>query len=78
MNRYFEIIAARERKTPEEIEKAIQEALDAAWRSNEPQHIQARKKLLDSPTAPNPQDFIATVVKEVQKRGREEEKPGLL
>jgi predicted RNase H-like HicB family nuclease len=58
----IEIIAAREGKTPEEIEKAIQEALELTWASGDSNHIQARKKLLDSPTAPNPEDLIAIIV----------------
>lgn len=68
MNRYIQIIAAREGKKPEEIREAIQEALELAWSSDDSNHIQARKKLTDSPTAPNPEDFIAAVVEEVQKR----------
>ena len=64
----IEIIAAREGKKPEEIRKAIQEALELAWASGDSNHIQARKKLTDSPTAPNLEDFIAAVAKEVQKR----------
>lgn len=64
----IDIIAAREGKTPEEIRKAIQEALELAWASGDSNHIQARKKLTDSHTAPNPDEFIAAVVKEVQKR----------
>ena len=68
MNRYFEIIAAREGKTPEEIREAIQETLELAWASGDSNHIQARKKLTDSPTAPNPEDFIAAVIQEVQNR----------
>ena len=68
MNRYIQIIADREGETPEKIYEAIQEALDAAWRSNDPQHIQARKKLSDSPTAPNLDEFLAAAVKEVLNR----------
>lgn len=64
----IDIIAAQEGKTPEEIREAIQEALELAWTSGDSNHIQARKKLTDSPTAPNLEDFIAAVVKEVQKR----------
>jgi len=64
----IDIIAAREGKKPEEIREAIQEALELAWASGDSNHIQARKKLSDSPTAPNPEDFIAVVVKEVRKR----------
>jgi hypothetical protein len=43
-------------------------ALELAWASGDSEHIQARKKLTDSPTAPNLDDFIAAVAKEVQKR----------
>ena len=68
MNRYIQIIAAREGKSSEEILRDIQRALELAWSSDDPQHIQARKKLIDSPTAPNSKDFIAAVAKEVQKR----------
>jgi len=68
MNRYFEIIAAREGKTPEEIRKAIQEALDAAWSSNDLGHMRAQKNLTGSLRTPNLEDFIAAAVKEVQKR----------
>ena len=64
----IDIIAAREGKKPEEIREAIQEALELAWASGDSNHIQARKKLADSPTAPNLEEFIAAVVKEVQKR----------
>ncbi len=64
----IDIIAAREGKTPGEIREAIQEALEHAWASGDSNHIQARKKLTDSPTAPNLEDFIAAVAKEVQKR----------
>ena len=64
----IDIIAAREGKTPGEIREAIQEALELAWASGDSNHIQARKKLTDSPTAPNLEDFIAAVAKEVQKR----------
>jgi predicted RNase H-like HicB family nuclease len=64
----IEIIAAREGKTPEKIREAIQEALELAWASGDSNHIQARKTLTDSPTAPNPEDFIAAVAKEVQNR----------
>jgi hypothetical protein len=64
----IDIIAAREGKKPEEIREAIQEALQLAWASGDSNHIQAWKKLTDSPTAPNPEDFIAAIVKEVQKR----------
>ena len=64
----IDIIAAREGKKPEEIREAIQEALELAWASGDSKYIQARKKLTDSLTAPNPEDFIAAVVKEVQKR----------
>ena len=49
----IDIIAAREGKKPEEIREAIQEALELAWASGDSNHIQARKKLTDSPTAPN-------------------------
>lgn len=68
MNRYFEIIAAREGKTPEEIREAIQEALELAWATGDERHTQAQKKLAGSPTAPCAEEFIAAVVKEVQKR----------
>lgn len=68
MNRYFEIIAAREGKTPEEIEKDIQEALELAWASGDRNHIEAQKKLTGGDTAANLEEFIAAVVEEVQKR----------
>lgn len=68
MNRYFEIIATREGESPEEIREAIQAALELAWASGDSNHIQARKKLTGGNTAPNPEEFIAAVVKEVQKR----------
>ena len=68
MNRYVQIIAAREGKPSEEVLRDIQRALELAWSSDDPQHIQARKKLTGSPTAPNLEEFIAVVVKEVQKR----------
>mgnify|MGYP002508850094 CR=1 FL=1 len=64
----IEIIAAREGKKPEEIRQAIQKALELAWASDDSNHIQARKTLTDSPTAPNLEDFIAAIAKEVQKR----------
>jgi hypothetical protein len=64
----IDIIAAREGKNPEEIREAIQETLELAWASGDSNHIQARKKLSDSPTAPNLDEFIAAVVKEVQNR----------
>ena len=64
----IDIIAAREGKKPEEIREAIQEALELAWASGDSNHIHARKKLTDSPTAPNLEDFIAAVAKEAQKR----------
>ena len=64
----IEIIAAREGKKPEEIREAIQEALELAWASGDSNHIHARKKLSDSPTVPNLDEFFAAVVKEVQKR----------
>jgi hypothetical protein len=64
----IDIIAVREGKKPEEIREAIQEALELNWASSDSNHVQARKKLTDSPTATNPEDFIAAVVKEVQKR----------
>lgn len=64
----IDIIAAREGKKPEEIRQAIQKALELAWASDDRNHIQARKALTDSPTAPNLEDFIAAVAKEVQNR----------
>lgn len=64
----IDIIAAREGKKPEEIREAIQEALELAWTSGDSNHIHARKMLSDSSTAPNLEDFIAAVVKEVQNR----------
>ena len=68
MNPYIQVIADREGKTPEEIRNSIQKALELAWASKDPQHICARKKLTGSQVAPNPEDFIAAVVKEIQKR----------
>ena len=68
MNRYVQIIAAREGKTSEEVLRDIQRALELAWSSDDPQHRRAREKLIDSPTAPNPEAFIVAVAKEVQKR----------
>lgn len=67
MNRYNQIIDAREGKTPEESREAIQEALELAWSSGDSNHIQARKKLTDSPTAPKPEDFIAAVSERGEK-----------
>ena len=64
----IDIIAAREGKKPEEIREAIQEALELAWASGDSNHIQVRKTLIDSPTAPNLEDFIAAVANEVQNR----------
>ena len=68
MNRYVQIIAAREGKTSEEVLRDIQRTLELAWSSDDPQHRRAREKLSGSPTAPNLDDFIAAIAKEVQKR----------
>lgn len=62
MNPYIEAIAAREGKTPEEIYNAIQEAVDAAWASPDPQHRQAQKKLTGGSTAPSVDDLIGALV----------------
>ena len=68
MNHHIEAIAAREGKTPEEIKQAIQEAINAAWTSDTPQHRQAQKKLTSSLTAPTPDELIAAIIREVQRR----------
>lgn len=68
MNPYIKKIADRAGETPEKILQAIQEAIDAAWNSGNPQHHQAQKNLTGSPTAPNPEDLIAAIVNEVKNR----------
>ena len=62
MNPYIEAIAAREGKTPEEIYNAIQEAVDTAWASTDPQHRQAQKTLTGSHTAPTVDELIGALV----------------
>lgn len=62
MNPYIEAIAAREGKTPEEIYKAIQEAVDAAWASPDPQHRHAQKTLTGGHTAPTVDELIGALV----------------
>lgn len=68
MNHHIEAIAAREGKTPEEIKQAIQEAINAAWASDNLQHRQAQQKLTGSLTAPTPDELIAAIIREAQKR----------
>lgn len=64
----LEAIATKEGKSPQEIRNAIQEVINAAWTSNNPQHRQAQKKLTGSHTAPTPEELIAAIAREVQKR----------
>ena len=69
MNPYIEAIAAREGKTPEEIYSAIQEAVDAAWASDNPQHRHAQKTLTGGHTAPTADELIdALVIKALLRR----------
>ena len=62
MNPYIKAIAAREGKTPEEIYNAIQEAVDAAWASDNTQHRQAQKKITGGHTAPTVDELIGALV----------------
>ena len=64
----LEAIAAREGKTPEAIRQAIQEAINAAWASDNPEHRQAQQKLTGGQTAPTPEELIAAIIQEAQKR----------
>lgn len=66
----LEAIAAREGKPPEEIRQAIQEAINTAWASDNPQHRQAQKKLTGRQTAPTPEELIAAIIQEAQKKLR--------
>ena len=68
MNQYIKAIADREGETQEKIFHAIQEAINAAWNSDNPQHHQAQKNLTGSTTAPNPEELIAAIINEVKKR----------
>lgn len=68
MNKAIETIAAREGKTPEEIREAMQEALDAAWTSNDLGHMRAQKNLTGNLRTPNLEEFFAAILKEARNR----------
>ena len=68
MNHHIEAIAAREGKTSEEIKQAIQDAINAAWASDNLHHRQAQQKLTGSLTAPTPDQLITAIIREAQKR----------
>lgn len=58
----IEAIAAREGISAQEVLQEIQTAIDKAWESQDPELRSAQLGLTGRKHAPNPEEFIATIV----------------
>ncbi len=62
-------VARRAGKTPEEVKADIEEAIAAAWESDDPAVGEMQKKLFPN-GRPTPEEFIVTMSSSVQKKRR--------
>ena len=67
MKKYFEALAARDGKTPQEVYMSIQKLIDTAWASTDQIIIQNQIRLFGSRRKPTPEELVDTLARELLK-----------